>query len=366
MKKILLIITSILLNFNSFSQNKKTIFIEYFVPISEDVEKNYFVFNDNGDYWKYCSRILEKRDSQSLNSYLPKNIREILFKKIFTNAKNGDLVVYQYNDGLNFYGPAPNDVWVGKKQILKKPEIQRKISSSYSMDSLDKNGYPVLDDNGDILIVEYLEECNMNDFIGIKFYEEWTFDYKNVAIQKKILFYAPAIKHLNPETLEMDGVICPFIVENKNSKTNEIIANDFYSNCEIFCDYGTEESWYSNNVEPSVKFPFIKKAMTKENNIYYECLPPYKNKISNIEALTVETYRDSISDDYEPVLNADGDVIKIKYLEPYIRNDINSFGFVEDWYFNQQSSSFRKDVKGVSLEIMDYNKIVRPIFLLRN
>ena len=49
-------------------------------------------------------------------------------------------------------------------------------------------------DEGEAIIEEFFIECTIDDFVGIKFYEEWTFDYKNLSIDKKILYYAPAIK----------------------------------------------------------------------------------------------------------------------------------------------------------------------------
>ena len=48
--------------------------------------------------------------------------------------------------------------------------------------------------------------------------------------------------------------------------------------------------------------------------------------------------------------------------------DINSFGFLEDWYFDEDFSSFKKEVKGISFEIIEYDPthkdlISKPIFL---
>ena len=350
----------------SYSQKKRTAFISYFVPISNDIKKKYFVSNQNIEYYKYCSSIFN--NSSDLNNYssLSSESKYIIYDAIFNKAKNGELLVYQYRSGLGFYGPAPDDKWIGKKQIMKKTEISRNISYLNLRDSIDRYGEPVMDNNGYILTIEYSQECSIDDFIGINFYEEWTFDYKNLTIDKKILYYAPALKAINPETLELLGYKCPFIVENKNLKINKKIATDFYSNTDIFCNYQTYDTWFNNNLEPSVKYPFIKEAMTNENNSYYECSPPYNKKISKIDALSFESFRDSISDDYEPVLNNDGSVIKIKFLENYLQEEINSLGFVENWFFDDKISSFSKEVNGVSLERINFDKESHPIFLIKN
>ncbi|MDC3133407.1 hypothetical protein OA958_01050 [Bacteroidota bacterium] len=349
-----------------FSQKKKTAFISYFVPISKDVKKKYYVFNRNVDYYKYCSRIADNKYSLTNNSsILNSDSKKILFNNIFNKAKNGELVVYQYNDGLDFYGPAPEGNWIGEKKISNKNEIKQAISYEKSRDSIDNEGFTFYDDNGDNIFIYFLDECKIDDFIGIKFYEEWTFDYKNLTIDKKILYYAPAIKAINPITLELVGLRCPFIVENKNLKTKQIIATDFYTNTDIFCNRETNDSWFKDNLEPSVKFPFIKEAMTNENNSFYECSPPYNKKISNVEALSIEAFRDSISDDDEPVFDKNGEEIKIKFLEYYLQDEINSLGFIENWFFDDRTSSFSKDVSGISLEVLNYEGESEPIFLLK-
>ena len=363
MKKLLLLLMFPII---CFSQKKKTAFITYIVPISKDVKKKYFVINRNVDYWKHCWRIVDNNSSELTNSSILNNdSKKILFNNIFNKAKNGELVVYQHNDGIDFCGPAPNNTWIGKKQILKKQEVQRNISYSRYRISTDKDGERIIDDNGDYVYEEFLEESNIDDFIGIKFYEEWTFDYKNLTIDKKILYYAPAIKAINPETLQVVGFKCPFIVENKNLKTKQIIATDFYTNTDIFCNRETNDTWFKDNLEPSVKFPFINEAMTNENNSFYECSPPYNKKISNIEALSTEVFIDSISDDDERVFDKNGEVIKIKYLDYYVQDEINSLGFVENWFFDERTSSFSKNVSGISLEVLNYEGESEPIFLLK-
>ena len=154
-----------------FSQKKKTAFITYIVPISKDVKKKYFVINRNVDYWKHCWRIVDNNSSELTNSSILNNdSKKILFNNIFNKAKNGELVVYQHNDGIDFCGPAPNNTWIGKKQILKKQEVQRNISYSRYRISTDKDGEVIIDDNGDYVYEEFLEESNIDDFIGIKFY----------------------------------------------------------------------------------------------------------------------------------------------------------------------------------------------------
>ena len=347
-----------------FSQKKQTVFIEYFVPISKDIKKKYFVFNHHVDYWKYCSRIYGNNSSSLTNSYfLSDESKQILYNNIFNTAKSGNLVVFKTH-WSNIQGPSPTG-WIGNKQILTENEVKESISYFSLRDSIDKYGEPVMDDNGDIILIDFSYECNIHDFIGINFYEEWTFDYKNLTIDKKILYYAPAIAAINPETLELVGFKCPFIVENKNLKTKQIIATDFYSNTDIFCNHETNNTWFKNYLEPSVKFPFIKEAMTNENNSYYECSPPYNKKISKIDALSFESYRDSINDD-EPVVNDDGDIIKIKFLEFHMQSDINSLGFVENWFFDEKNSSFSKEVNGVSFEGINFDNETHPLFLIKN
>lgn len=349
-----------------FSQKKKTAFITYFVPISKDVKKKYYVSNRNVDYWKYCSGIADNNSSELTNSSILNNdSKKILFNNIFNKAKNGELVVYQYSYYIDVFGPAPDGNWIGEKKILNKNEIKQAISYKTYRDSIDNEGFTFYDDNADKILIDFLDESKIDDFIGIKFYEEWTFDYKNLTIDKKIIYYAPAIKAINPETLEVVGFRCPFIVENKNLKTKQIIATDFYTNTDIFCNRETNDTWFNDNLEPSVKFPFIKEAMTNENNSFYECSPPYNKKISNIEALSIEVFRDSISDDDEPVFDKNGEVIKIKDLEYYVQDEINSLGFIENWFFDDRTSSFSKDVSGISLELVNYEGESEPIFLLK-
>ena len=365
MKKLLLIV--FLIPVFSFSQKKKTAFIEYFVPISKDVKKKNFILNQNINYWKYCSRIIDNYSSELTNySFINNDNKQILYNSIFNKAKNGELIVYQHN-GLELNGPTPDDNWRGKKEILKNQEVQRNISYLPELYARDKDGNLIVDDNGERIYESYLVECNIDDFIGIKFYEEWTFNYKSLTVDKKILYYAPGIKLINPISGLLDGIRFPFIVENKNLKTNKIIATDFYTNTDVFCNLETSNLWFSNNLEPSVKFPFIKEAMTNENNSFYECAPPYNKKISNIEALSYEAFRDSIADSTEPAVDENANTIKIKYLEYYVQDEINSFGFLENWFFDDRASSFSKEVSGISLEVFNYSEnLTEPIFLIKD
>lgn len=359
--------TLLLLIFPSiyFSQSK-TALIEYFVPISNDIKKTYFT-EEGKEVFKYCSRIVPPNSSPSLTNYsfLNKKSREIIYKNIFGKAKNGELVVY-YID--NYYWPISYQVRLENKIVLPSQEAKKNSSYHDTRHATDDNGEPLFNDEGEAIIEEYFTECTIDDFVGIKFYEEWTFDYKNLSIDKKILYYAPAIKTFNPESAELVGLKYPFIVENNDLSTIEIIASDFYSNTEIFCDYGTIERMYCNYLEPSVKFPFIEKAMN--NNLFYECSPPYNKKIPTTEALSIEVFYDSIDEYGETLLDNNGEIIKVKSREFYGINDINSFGFLEDWFFDQKTSSFKKKVKGTSLEVHNYmydidESGMKPIFLLK-
>ena len=359
MKKILLLL---LIPIICFSQKKETVFIQYFVPISIDVKKKYHVHINNINS-KYCSRIVSNYSSSLNNiSSLSNNTKEILYNNIFNQAKSGELIVYQYNNGVDIYGPAPNGTWIGEKNIMNKNQIKNAISYYKVRDSteiVNGNEGPVIDNYGEIIKIDYLEECKINDFIGISFYEEWTIDYKNLVIDKKILYYAPGINHYNPETLELIGYRNPFIVENINVKSKQKIVEDFYSNTEIFCDYSTSESWFKNNLEPSVKFKFIDNLYNDENLLFYEFSPPYNKQISKIDAFSYEYYRDSIGIDEEGyeylAIDEYGNPIKIKINLLIMPNDINSFGFLEDWYFDSNNSSFKKEIKGLTFEIINYD-----------
>jgi hypothetical protein len=64
----------------SFSQKKKIAFIKYFVPISKDIKKKYFVLNRNVDYWRHCSRFVKNNSSDSINSsFLTIDSKQILY-----------------------------------------------------------------------------------------------------------------------------------------------------------------------------------------------------------------------------------------------------------------------------------------------
>ena len=373
MKKLLFLL---MLPLISFSQKKKTIFIEYFVPISNKVKKKYEVHNKDVDYLKYCSHIVGNYNSTLYNiSSLSKNTKKVLYDNIFSRAKSGELNVYQNNNGFEFYGPSPDGSWIGEKKILNKNQIKNAISYYKIRDSIHiENGVegPAINNNGDIIKVEYLEECKMDDFIGISFFEEWTIDYNNLVIDKNVLYYAPAIAEYNSETMEIVGYRNAFILENKKLKSKLKIKKDFYSNTEIFCDFSTSDSWFKNNLEPSVKYQFIKNLFEVNNGPFYDFSPPYEKQISKIDALSFESYKDSIARDdngeFFLVRDESGNGLKVKINLAVMPVDINSFGFLEDWYFDEDFSSFKKEVKGISFEIIEYDPthkdlISKPIFL---
>ena len=65
--------------------------------------------------------------------------------------------------------------------------------------------------------------------------------------------------------------------------------------------------------------------------------------------------KDSIGADDNPVLDNNGDIIKIEFIEPYVSSDIVRYVLKEDWFFDKQRSMLDVRIIGIAPVVLAIN-----------
>ncbi len=371
------IILFILLPIFIFSQKKETIFISYIVPLNKSVDKKLKNDIKTGTYRYQYKEIphLAQYQNNSCDSCVNKEVLNI-FNSIIEKANNNQLTCLKY-DWRTESCPVPSNIhngWLGEKLIIDKNKQRNLVGYKLIINRRDNNGDVLIDDNGENITWDTIIEYDVNDFFGFKFWEEWEIDYENIEINKKINYYALLFKAYNPVTDEMEGYTYNFYFENKKFKKGDKILKN-YQNSVIIKHLNPWEditNFSENNIESSKRLPLAMNILsTKKTFQYFKPTPPYNQPLKQNLALgNMQTFKKR---DWEGeiIYNKLGEPIYYDTIEKHTYQDIKSLGFLEDWFFDYKSMSFRKEVKGILPErltqVLNANNEwidrIKPIYL---
>ena len=91
---------------------------------------------------------------------------------------------------------------------------------------------------------------------------------------------------------------------------------------------------------------------------------PYLEKLSNKEIISKfgDSYRIKKYDENDEVVyDKYGEIIYETVFESFLYRDIISLGFVENWYFDRETLSISKNVKGFMPSVLSFNPITDEI-----
>jgi len=354
-------------------------FITYTVPISHNTTTDIYGW-PNGEINNISNKELEIAKSNRLSDKNRKELVETIFSKI----KSGQVTAYDisfWSDcGWN-RGPANGFIDCPTEKIdgtFAESYLQYEVT----IDSLDDEGYPEIDDNGDYIRIDKRMNYEVDDISSLTFYENWYFDIdlKNKKpLKKEVLGYSINVLNRNPETLEVVGIRPLLYIKCKDIKEKKMnpIAENYISSTEIrkpfrlkldFYDY----SWFNNNLTMDFGDYFLSSItnLCQKPEIYLSKWNiegfynndkgefPFLEKLSNKEIISKfgSSYEVKKYDENDEVVyDKYGEIIYETVFESFSYRDIISLGFVENWYFDSETLSISKNVKGFMPSVHSFN-----------
>jgi hypothetical protein len=340
----------------------------------------------NGEINNISNKELEVAKSNRLSDKNRKELVETIFSKI----KSGKISAYDVNSlsdcGWNL-GPFNGFIDCPTKKIdgnFNEEYLQYVVI----IDSLDDEGYPELDDNGDLIQIDKRINYEVDDISSLTFYENWYFDIdlKNKKpLNKQVLGYTINVLSRNPFTDEVAGVRPLFYIKCKNMKEKKmnLIAENYITSTEIHKP--RRQNWddwdndgFSNNLNKDFgnyvlssitnlcQKPEVYLSKWNIEGIYNNDKGefPYLEKLSNKEIISKfgDSYRIKKYDENDEVVyDKYGEIIYETVFEAYIKLDIISLGFVENWFFDSETLSISKNVKGFMPTVYSFNPITNVI-----
>tara|TARA_B100001027_G_scaffold115638_1_gene79823 strand:- start:49 stop:972 length:924 start_codon:yes stop_codon:yes gene_type:complete len=156
-------------------------------------------------------RVIDLREKMNHKLYYPLeklSDRLSLFDIIRYGAlEEGSLTVYDLN-GLDLDDKFRFPVRPSNGNVTD-PEFKRKLEAKFGQEQLKDsiaNDEPVLDDNGDVLKVSYIEKYTARDIVRYEIKEDWFFDKQRSVLDVRIIGIAPVVYAVNPETQEIVGL----------------------------------------------------------------------------------------------------------------------------------------------------------------
>lgn len=355
-------------------------FISYTVPISLNITTDIYGY-PNGERNNIKN---QKLDELRLNKLSDKNRKEIV-ETIFKKIKSGQISAYDPNPLSNCgwnRGPANGFFECSTKKIdgnFNEEYLQYVVN----IDSLDNDGFPEIDDNGEYIRIDKKMNYEIDDISSLTFYENWYFDIdlKNKKpLTKEVLGYTINILSRNPFTDEVDGIrpLLYIKCEDIKEKKMKLIAENYISSTEIQKPHRLKLSYYStwfhnnltkgfgNYVLSSItnlcQKPEIYLSKWNIEGIYYNDNGkfPFLEKLSNKEIISKFGFSSKIKkydENDEVVYDKNGEVIYETVFDSFSYRDIISLGFVENWSFDSETLSISKDVKGFMPSVYSFNPI---------
>ena len=126
-------------------------------------------------------------------------------------------------------------------EIIISEKLEAKFGQEQLKDSI-ANDEPLLDDNGDVVKVSYIEKYTARDIVRDEINEDWFFDKQRSVVDVRIIGIAPVVYAVNPETQEIVGLKklfwlyfpeCRYVFQNffVYNPDNDAQRMSFYNTC---------------------------------------------------------------------------------------------------------------------------------------
>ena len=282
MKKIILLISSVVISATLFAQLPGSgvstqsgvldgVYIQEHIPTKRVVQ--YPHLREADVMWgKRVWRVIDLREKMNHKLYYPLeplSDRLSLFEVIRYGAiDQGSLTVYDLNltdldDKFRFpVRPANGNI----SDVEFRKLLKSKFGYEQRKDSIDPaTDEPVVDDNGDVLKVTYIEEYTSRDIVRYELKEDWFFDKQRSVLDVRIIGIAPVVYAKNPETLEIVGmkklfwlyfpecryVFQNFFVYNPDNDAQRMSFDDLFWKREFSSFIYKESNVFDRNVSPN-------------------------------------------------------------------------------------------------------------------
>lgn len=342
-------------------------FISYEVPIHVKAVANY-----KGEIIDLKTELSTSELSSLSITRLEVTTRLKLINTIISKIKSGEIVAY-YPDMYAYSGDISAELPEKYFQnAIPIEEISSVFSTSTPEASIDyETGLQIYDEFGNPEYIDINTECTTEDFISLTFYENWTIDKKTNVLSKEVKGYTINIANtINYEilgSLPICYIPCvQFRTKKKtlveNFETNTMIKHETegYNNERI------DNLWWKNCLLPATRNRFLGKnehapfaSSNKPKELYHPMNGinilndfPYTQLISHEEAVisTTETELMAALDMNTgiPMYDEYGNPMYEEVSWKYEESDIQHLSFIETWYFDEESLSIQKKIKGIA------------------
>lgn len=344
-------------------------FISYTVPISVNITTDRNGMAKKTNFKKEDLSLLRQK---RLSDYIRKDLIETIFKKI----KSGQISAYDPSSGCGWnLGPSNGFIDCPTK----------KIDGTFNEEYLKYNYiYKNFDEYNEYIKTDKKINCEVDDISSITFYENWYFDIAlKKPLNKKVLGYTINVLPRNPENnIDYGYKPVPLIYikcEDVKEKKMNLIAKNYITSTNIKTKYQDNIYDYSSNNNFNMDFgvylfssiinlsqkPEVYLSKWNIDDIYNNDKGefPYSEKLSNKEIVSKSgfSYRKYKYDDYEePLLDENGYEIYETMYWSYKYWDFISLGFVENWFFDSETLSISKDVKGFMPAVESQTQYLGP------
>jgi gliding motility associated protien GldN len=185
------------------------VYIQEHIPTKRVV--SYIHLREADVMWsKRIWRVLDLKEKKNHKLYYPlepQNDRISLFEVMKYGAlEEGSITVYDPGTDLDdkFRYPVRPD-----NGNTNSPEFKQRLKAMFGFqDTKDSvaDDEVVLDNNGDKIMVDFIEPYTSADIVRYVLKEDWFFDKQRSMLDVRIIGIAPVVKAVNPETQEVVGL----------------------------------------------------------------------------------------------------------------------------------------------------------------
>ena len=345
-------------------------FISYEVPIHMSAIRN-ISGEITGIRKDIPSTLLEDLTLTNLET----STRLNLVRKIFDKLKKGEISAY-YVDIYDYYGPISNE---SPEKYFQEMIPHGKIDTILSISSFEpvddlETGMPTYDEFGNPNYENVLSPYIPEEILSLTFYETWSINEKTNIMSKEVKGYT-----INVAAVDYSGNIIgtnplcyiPCIDFKTKGKTLvKTIETKTTIKQELILDYNQVEivnsRWWENTLLPEMRNFFLGKnefapfaSPGKPLELYLSDFKinitsdfPYTHKVSFEEAKlnSAETFTEAAIDMNTgmPKYDDKNNPIYEDFITPYKESDIIYLEFIEEWFFDEETLSIQKKIKGIS------------------
>tara|TARA_B100000768_G_scaffold128792_1_gene119411 strand:+ start:2750 stop:3664 length:915 start_codon:yes stop_codon:yes gene_type:complete len=212
-------------------------------------------------------RVLDLKEKMNHKLYYPlepQNDRISLFD-VIKYAATKEVSITVYDPGIDFDDKFRNPIEGNPSDQVFKDRLEKMFGYIDSRDSVDTDDNPVIDNNGDKIIVEFISPYLSSEIVRYVLKEDWFFDKQRSMLDVRIIGIAPVVLAINPVSKQVVGLKKLFwlyfpdcrkvfnnsFVYNPNNDAQRMSFDDLFRKREFSSFVEKESNVYDRSVGPN-------------------------------------------------------------------------------------------------------------------